>query len=242
MTVPLLQVRGLSVSYGGAHAVRGIDLEVHLGEVVGIVGPNGAGKTSTLSAIVGLVRPASGEITFDGQPLVGRGPEWVARQGMAFVPEGRHIFQSLTVAENLWLGTTARRSPGAEAELETWLDRFPILRRCYRQPAGRLSGGEQQQLAIARALLSAPRLLLLDEPSLGLAPIMVDLVFEVLHELRERGVTVLLVEQNARRTLAFADRSYLLTLGRVALGGSRAAFEDDERVGRAYLGAGAVGP
>jgi branched-chain amino acid transport system ATP-binding protein len=242
MSSPLLAIEDLNVSYGGAQAVRDLSLEVHAGEVVGIVGPNGAGKTSTLSALFGLVQPDSGEIRFDGEQLVGRAPEWVARRGLAFVPEGRHIFQALSVAENLALGATVRRSSRPDGELEALLDRFPILRDRYREPAGRLSGGEQQQLAIARALLAAPRLLVLDEPSLGLAPLMVDLVFEVLEELRGRGITVLLVEQNARRTLAFADRSYLMTLGRVVLEGPRSDFADPARLNEAYLGAEVVGP
>lgn len=242
MSEPLLSVRGLRVSYGGAQAVRGVDLDVCNGEIVGIVGPNGAGKTSSLAAIFGLVRPERGSsVLYDGRELVGRNPEWIARQGLAFVPEGRHVFQALSVAENLALGATSRRSVGFDADLEGLLERFPILRKCYRQPAGRLSGGEQQQLAIARALIAAPRLLVLDEPSLGLAPMMVDLIFDVLDELRARGMTVLLVEQNARRTLAFADRSYVLTLGRVVMHGTSADFDDVERVSQAYLGAEVVG-
>jgi branched-chain amino acid transport system ATP-binding protein len=238
----LLEVEELHVSYKGAEAVRGISLEVMPGEIVGMVGPNGAGKTSTLSAIVGLVRPAAGAIRLGDIELAGRPPEDIARLGIAFVPEGRHIFQSLSVAENLSLGNAARPGAGDAGALERWLERFPVLRRLYRAPAGRLSGGEQQQLAIARALLSSPRVLLMDEPSLGLAPKMVDLVFDVLAELRAAAVTVLLVEQQATRTLAFADRSYVMSLGRVVLSGTREALAERDDIAHIYLHAPAVAP
>lgn len=240
MSAPLLEVDGLHVSYDGSQAVRGIDLRVRAGEVVGVVGPNGAGKTTTLSAIFGLVRPASGEIRFDGASLLGRSPEQVAQRGIAFIPEGRHIFNALTVAENLRLGTTVRRSGGdAAGDAERLLDRFPILRDRYHEPAGRLSGGEQQQLAIARALIASPRLLLLDEPSLGLAPKMVELVFEIVAELREDGITVLLIEQNARRTIALADRTYVMSLGAIVAHGTSAELAERGDLEAAYLGIGA---
>jgi len=233
----MLNVERLMIRYGPISAVRDVSLHVDAGEVVGVIGPNGAGKTSTLSAIFGLVRPAGGAIDFEGSSLVGLTPESVVRKGIALVPEGRHIFGTLTVGENLLLGTTPRPDRRAfRDELGDIFARFPILETYFDSPAGRLSGGEQQQLAIARALLSRPRLLLLDEPSLGLAPLMVDLVFEILGELRDEGVTVLLVEQNATRTVEFADRTYVLRDGVVRHSGTR-----DELVGRldlahAYLG------
>jgi branched-chain amino acid transport system ATP-binding protein len=178
----------------------------------------------------------SGRIVFRGGDLVGLNPEEIVRRGLALVPEGRHIFQSMTVAENLDLGTTVRRDSGTPARLKAILERFPILSTYYESPAARLSGGEQQQLAIARALLSKPELLLLDEPSLGLAPKLVDLVFEAIDELRTEGTTVLLVEQNATRTLRFADRTYVMKGGRVVLSGTRAEMEAYGDVTDAYLG------
>jgi branched-chain amino acid transport system ATP-binding protein len=234
----MLRVEGLEVHYGRIAAVRGIDLEVDAGEAVGLIGPNGAGKTSTLAAIAGLLKPAHGTIVFDGEELAGVSPERVARRGVAMVPEGRHVFASLTVAENLRLGLIARRDrAGEHDDLERELDRFPVLRRTYRTHAGKLSGGEQQQLALARALVSRPRLLILDEPSLGLAPKIVDDVFAVLEQLRGEGVTVLLVEQNASRAVAFADRCYVMRTGRVAIAGTRAELERTADMASAYLGA-----
>jgi branched-chain amino acid transport system ATP-binding protein len=206
------------------------------GEVVALVGPNGAGKTSTIKAISGLVRPVSGEIAFCGEGIIGETPEALVARGIACVPEGRHIFGTLTVAENLQLGATVREDQdGVEADLEELLAQFPVLESTYSTYANRLSGGEQQQLAIARALLGKPRLLLLDEPSLGLAPLMIDLVFEILARLRASGVTILLVEQAAARAVAFADRSYLLKSGAVSVEGSRDDFAKRIDLGRAYL-------
>ncbi len=234
---PLLAVEGLVVRYGAITALRGISLEVFPGEVVGLIGPNGAGKTSTLMAIFGLTPTAAGEIRFDGQSLAGLPPEKVVRSGIALVPEGRQVFGTLTVAENLKLGLTPRsdRSTVGE-EMERIFGLFPVLHRYLQTHAGRLSGGEQQQLAIARALLSKPRLLLLDEPSLGLAPIIIDGVFDVLDELRRSGVTILLVEQNAARTVDFADRTYLLRSGAVAVSGTRAEIAGKIDLAHAYLG------
>jgi branched-chain amino acid transport system ATP-binding protein len=207
------------------------------GEVVGLVGPNGAGKSTTLGAIIGLVPPSDGAIEFRGASLLGVQTETITRKGIALVQEGRHIFATLTVEENLRIGATANSDPSRVAEVrEGLLDRFPILRRTYRSAAGKLSGGEQQQLAIARALLAEPRLLLLDEPSLGLAPLVVDLVFETLAEIRREGVTILLVEQNVKRTIEFADRTYVLRAGRIALSGSRAELADIQELETAYLG------
>jgi branched-chain amino acid transport system ATP-binding protein len=234
----VLKVENLNVRYGGVAAVQGVSLEVKQGEVVGIVGPNGAGKTTTLSAILGLVTPSAGSIVFDGRSLIGKAPEEVARAGLALVPEGRRIFGTLTVGENLQLGSTVvARNADTREDLERVLDRFPALKSAYSAPADRLSGGQQQQLAIARALLSRPRLLLLDEPSLGLAPQMIDEVFDILDELRESGATLLLVEQNALRTVEFADRCYVLRTGVVTLSGTRTELLERVDWTNTYLGA-----
>lgn len=232
----MLRIEGLGVRYRGVPAVRGVSLAVDEGEIVSVVGPNGAGKTSTLNAIFGVVPAWEGTIEFEGTSLVGLPPERIVRHGLALVPEGRHIFSTLTVGENLKLGTTAR-GRADQSELNEVLDRFTVLRELHDARAGNLSGGEQQQLAIARALLSRPRLLLLDEPSLGLAPLVVDLVFDVLDELRTRGVTILLVEQNASRAVALADRSYVLRTGSVVFSGTRDQLLDTVDFAEAYLGA-----
>ena len=234
---PLLTVENLAVRYGRVAALRGISLEVREGEAVGLVGPNGAGKTTSLAAIVGLVTPAAGAIVFDGEQLVGQRPEAIVKRGIALVPEGRQIFGTLTVEENLLLGTTSLKDRReADADLARILERFPVLGQYRHTSAGKLSGGEQQQLAIARALLSRPRLLLLDEPSLGLAPLLVKLVFEILEELRADGVTILLVEQNATKTIDFADRTYVLRTGQLALSGTRVELKKRADLAEAYLG------
>ncbi|MGH6925910.1 MAG: ABC transporter ATP-binding protein, partial [Propylenella sp.] len=213
---PLLAVSGLVVRYGVIKAVRGVDLSVGNGEVVAIVGPNGAGKTSLLSAIVGVVKAAAGNVALAGKQIEGIAPEEIVRQGMALVPEGRHIFASLTVIENLMLGATIRADrAGVRADLDRLFATFPILAERRRQPAGQLSGGEQQQLAIARALLSRPRLLMLDEPSLGLAPAIIDQLYELLGEIRNRGVSILLVEQNAARAFKLSDRACVMSVGEI---------------------------
>ena len=233
----MLRVRDLTVRYGSAPAVQHLDLEVEEGEIVGLVGSNGAGKSTTLAAIVGLVPLAGGEVSYLGASLNGLRPEDIARRGIALVMEGRHIFTTLTVAENLALGGTAGRDRARTgAALERVLDRFPILRTTYRLPAGTLSGGEQQLLAIGRALISEPRLLLLDEPSLGLSPILVDEVFDALAEIRGAGATVLLVEQNVRRTVELADRTYVMRSGRIALSGCRDELAGLTALDAAYLG------
>jgi branched-chain amino acid transport system ATP-binding protein len=233
----MLEVRDLHVSYGRVPALKGISLDVNAGEIVGLVGPNGAGKTTTLSTVFGLLKPVSGSIAFEGRSLVGTPPEKIVRLGLALVPEGRHIFNTLTVAENLDMGATARRDRAqTKADCARLLERFPVLERYYDSQAGKLSGGEQQQLAIARALLSRPRLLLLDEPSLGLAPVVIDLVFDALAELRDEGVTILLVEQNAARTVELADRSYVLRTGEVALAGDRDQLAGAATLEAAFLG------
>ncbi len=234
---PLLAVSGLVVQYGAVTAVRGIDLQVDEGEIVSIVGPNGAGKSSLMSAIAGIVTPAAGTITFGGQPLRGIALEDVVAHGIALVPEGRHIFASLTVAENLSLGATTRRDTKAvPADIDRLFAMFPILAERRRQPAGLLSGGEQQQLAIARALLSRPRLVMLDEPSLGLAPTIVDRVYELLRTIREQGVTILLVEQNAERVFGIASRVYVMSGGEFGLSGDAAAIKNDPQFDAAYFG------
>ena len=230
----MLELRDVRVSYSGIEVVHGVDLGVGRGEVVGMIGPNGAGKSSILRSSCGLARPSSGEVTFEDRALTGMAPEQIARLGLALVPEGRHIFKTLTVAENLRLG--ARQETEAVELMERTLSRFPILRERAGQRADRLSGGEQQQLAIARALLGRPKLLVLDEPSLGLAPKMIDVIYELLGELREEGVTMLLVEQNAARTIDFCDRCLVLSTGRVRAQGSRGELQSNHDVLRAYLG------
>ena len=232
----MLTVRDLTVRYGRTPAVESLSLEVGEDEIVGLVGPNGAGKSTTLAAILGLVPVAEGAITYFGESLVGRAPEEIARRGIGLVLEGRHIFATLTVGENLALGRTANRSTRSDTVLEALLDHFPILRETFGLPAGVLSGGEQQQLAIARALMAEPRLLLLDEPSLGLAPLLVDQIFEAVAEIRRGGATVLLVEQNIRRTVELADRSYVIRSGRITVSGPRAELARLSELDAAYLG------
>lgn len=239
---PILLVSDLSGGYGELKAIREIDLSVHNGEVVALLGPNGAGKTTILRAILGFLHVTAGDILFDGRSILGMAPERVARSGIALVPEGRRILGSLTVAENLRLGSAARRSKeGLEADLESVLDRFPVLRRYYRGNAGTLSGGEQQQLAVARALMARPRLLLLDEPSLGLAPVLTATVFGILRDLKAEGVTMLIVEQNAELALDLADRGYVLRTGRIVGHGSSGRLRGDRDLADAYLG-GLPGP
>jgi branched-chain amino acid transport system ATP-binding protein len=235
----LLAVSRLVVRYGAIAAVRGVDLEVRSGEIVSIVGPNGAGKTSLLSAIAGIIPASAGVVFFAGAPLAGIALEAVVAKGLALVPEGRRIFASLTVAENLALGATVRRDgPEVRADIERFYAAFPILGARRRQPAGLLSGGEQQQLAIARALVSRPKLLMLDEPSLGLAPAIVDQVYGLLRHIRADGVTILLVEQNAERAFALSDRTYVMRGGEIVLHGSPAAVKADPHFDAAYFGIG----
>lgn len=229
----MLELRGIRVAYGGVEVVHGLDLSLDAGEVVGMVGPNGAGKSTVLRAICGLVRPTAGEVLFEGRRLNGMAPERIARLGLALVPEGRHVFKTLTVAENLRL---AERDDDDGAALERVLDRVPILRARAAERADRLSGGEQQQLAIARALLGRPRLLILDEPSLGLAPKTIDLIYGLLEGLRAEGATMLLVEQNATRTIDFCDRCLVLGGGEVRARGERQELRDDAGLRHAYLG------
>ena len=231
-----LTVEGIHVRYGPVDAVRGLSLEVKSGEIVGLIGPNGAGKTSTLHAIMGATRPAAGSVRLGGRELVGCTPEDVARSGIALVPEGRRIFAELSVEENLRLGLAGRRGRRRpDAALERAFGLFPIIRDFRKRHAGALSGGQQQQLAIARALVAEPEVLLLDEPSLGLAPKLVDVVFEALAAIRDSGLAILLVEQRAQRTVALADRSLVLANGRVRLTLGPSDADDSEKLIAAYL-------
>jgi branched-chain amino acid transport system ATP-binding protein len=230
-----LALENLSVRYGAVDAVRGLSLELRPGEIVGLIGPNGAGKSSTLHAIMGAAPVVGGDVRLGAVSLVGRRSEDVARRGVALVPEGRRIFGELTVEENLRLGLAARRTRRNGATLARAYETFPVLLESRRRQAGLLSGGQQQQLAIARALVAEPEVLLLDEPSLGLAPKMVDVVFEALGHIRESGLAVLLVEQRAQRTVAFADRSYVLSNGLLRLVLAPEDAGDTDRLVAAYL-------
>jgi branched-chain amino acid transport system ATP-binding protein len=232
----LLEVTDLTVAYGAVIACSNVNIYVHRGEIVSLIGPNGAGKTTLLSSLVGLVRPRAGDIRFDGGSLAGRKPEDLVAEGIAMVPEGRQIFTRLTVQENLRLGATTRKDGDIEADIERELNRFPALRRLYGANAGKLSGGEQQMLAIARALLSRPTLILLDEPSLGLAPKVTSDVVAALGALRDDGVTVLLVEQHAARAIALADRTYVMSAGTIVLEGDSTTLNSMEAIEAAYLG------
>jgi branched-chain amino acid transport system ATP-binding protein len=232
----VLELRDLEVRYGAVPAVRRLTLEVGEGEIVGLIGPNGAGKSTTLHAIMSLVPAYAGEVLLRGKRTP-RAPEAVARSGVALVPEGRRIYPHLTVEENLRLGLAGRRAGDGVEEDLTWVrELFPIVVEMRSRQAGSLSGGQQQQLAIARALVARPDLLLLDEPSLGLAPTIVDLVFQALGAIRDRGVTVLLVEQRAQRTVAFADRTYVLANGELVTTFTPKDADDTERLIAAYLG------
>ena len=227
-----LVLHELCVRYGAVDAVRGLSLEVKPGEIVGLIGPNGAGKSSTLHAIMGAAPVSGGDVSLDGSSLRGRRSEDVARAGIALVPEGRRIFAELTVEENLRLGLAARRTPGG---VEQAFDLFPMIKEFRGRQAGALSGGQQQQLAIARALVAEPDVLLLDEPSLGLAPRIVDIVFDALAAIRERGLAVLLVEQRAQRTVALADRSHVLSNGSMRLTLGPGDANDTDKLVAAYF-------
>jgi branched-chain amino acid transport system ATP-binding protein len=231
-----LTLESLDVRYGGVQAVRGVSLEVAPGEIVGLIGANGAGKSSTLHAIMGVAPVVGGDVRLDGVSLRGRRPEEIARSGIALVPEGRRIFAELTVEENLRLGLAARRSRGpADGVLKDVYELFPIVEEFRGRNAGALSGGQQQQLAIARALVAEPDVLLLDEPSLGLAPTVVDIVFGALAAIRDRGIAVLLVEQRAQRTVAAADRSHVLSNGELRLTLGPESAGDTEALVAAYF-------
>ena len=232
----MLEVRGLHVSYGKARAVQGVSLRVDEGEIVALIGANGAGKSSTMHAICGVARPARGAVSFRGKDITGLPPHRVVPLGVAQVPEGRLIFDDLTVEENLVLGGIARPGRSGRQRMAQVLDLFPVLAHRTGEPASNLSGGQQQLLAIARGLMSNPAFLMLDEPSLGLAPLAAREVFDLFATLRRSGVTLLLVEQNVRQALAIADRGYVIESGRIILEGESARLLDDEGLARAYLG------
>ncbi len=233
----LLEIEDLHVFYGQIHALRGLSLELGKDEIVTLIGANGAGKSTTLKAISGILNSAEGEIRLEGAPLGHVPPHDVVGLGIVQVPEGRRIFGRLTVRENLRMGAFLRNDKdGIKQSEERMLDMFPVLRERISQIAGTLSGGEQQMLAMARGLMSEPRVLLLDEPSMGLAPMLVELVFEAVQDIRKQGVAVLLVEQNAFMALQIADRGYVMETGEIVLSGSGAALLENEKVKRAYLG------
>ncbi|MDH0364271.1 ABC transporter ATP-binding protein [Comamonas aquatica] len=236
-STPLLDVRGIDVAYGGIRAVRQLNLHVHPGELVALIGANGAGKSTTLRAICGLVPLAAGSIHYQGQSLAGQPVHSMVRQGLVMVPEGRGIFPQLTIEENLYMGAYTRTDKdGVAQDLEGVFIRFPRLAERRKQTAGTLSGGEQQMLAMGRAILSQPKLLLLDEPTMGLAPIMVDKIFEVIADISQRGVTILLIEQNARLALEVSQRGYVLESGELTLQGPAHDLLHDPKVRAAYLG------
>jgi len=234
----LLEVKDLNVRYGEIEALRGISFSVEAGQVVTLLGSNGAGKSTTLRAISGLSKPASGDILFDGQSIAGRHPEDIVRLGIAHVPEGRRVFPGLTVRENIMLGGSNRRAGKAELarEADAMFDLFPDIRKFADALGWTLSGGQLQMVAVARGLMAKPRLLLLDEPSLGLAPVIVQAVFRIIAEIQRRGTTVLLVEQNARMGLSVADQGYVLETGRLVLGGKPDELWSNEAIRAAYLG------
>ena len=235
MNEPILSIRDLKVNYGGIEAVKGISFDVQEGSIVTLIGANGAGKSSTLRAIAGLVKPASGRIVFRGDDIAGVDTSVIVRKGVTLVPEGRRIFPDLTVLENLCVGAYLRRDDISE-DINWVYDLFPRLKDRSWQAGGTLSGGEQQMLAVARALMSRPKLIMMDEPSLGLAPLVVKGIFEIIREINAQGVTVLLIEQNANMALKTADYAYVLETGRIGLSGTGRALLADENVKRAYLG------
>ena len=237
MANTLLKVTGLKVAYGGIQAVKGVDFEVNEGELVTLIGSNGAGKTTTMKAITGTLPMLGGDIAYLGKSIKGRGAWDLVKEGLAMVPEGRGVFTRMTILENLQMGAYIRSDkPEIATDIEKMFNLFPRLRERKEQLAGTLSGGEQQMLAMGRALMSRPRVLLLDEPSMGLSPLMVDKIFEVIRDVSSRGVTVLLVEQNASRALGIADRGYVMESGLVTMNGDAKELLSDPRVRAAYLG------
>ena len=232
----LLTVNNIHVYYGAIHAIKDVSFEVNEGEIVTLIGANGAGKSTTLNTVAGLLRPKSGSITFDGRNMLSVPASKTVKLGMALCPEGRRIFQQMTVLENLQMGGFSRPIGEIDASIEDVFTRFPRLKEREKQIAGTLSGGEQQMLAMGRALMSKPKLLMLDEPSMGLAPILVEQIFDIIKELHEGGVTILLVEQNARMALSIADRAYVLSTGTISMSGSASDLLSDDSVRAAYLG------
>ncbi|MCX7775337.1 MAG: ABC transporter ATP-binding protein [Spirochaetaceae bacterium] len=235
----MLEIKKLSVHYGGIHALQGISLSVPDGSIVTLIGANGAGKSTTLRSIVGLVKPSGGEIVWNGKTISGQGTKEIVEQGIVLVPEGRRIFPNLTVEENLFLGAYARNDkPGIKSDMDRVYELFPRLKERRLQKGGTLSGGEQQMLAVGRALMSRPKLLMMDEPSLGLAPLVVKMIFEIIRQINAQGTTVLLIEQNAKAALEVAHYGYVLETGRITLEGKGRDLLNDDRVRKAYLGEG----
>ncbi len=235
--IPILRIADLNVYYGAIHALKGISLEVHQGEIVTLIGANGAGKSTTLRTISGLIAPKSGAVDFEGQGIAGLGAHDIVRRGISQVPEGRRIFADMTVLENLELGAFIRNDKdGIASDMEMVFTRFPRLKERISQQSGTLSGGEQQMLAMGRALMSRPRLLLLDEPSMGLAPLLIKEIFSIIVDINKAGTTILLVEQNANMALSIANRAYVLETGRITLSGSAKDLAASEEVRKAYLG------
>ncbi len=232
----LLKVSGLKVAYGGIQAVKGVTFEVREGELVSLIGANGAGKTTTLKAVTGLQPIAAGEVTYLGEPIKGKGAWDLAKKGLVMVPEGRGTFTRMTIIENLLMGAYNRDDGEIQADMDKVFGLFPRLKERAKQLAGTMSGGEQQMLAMGRALMARPKVLLLDEPSMGLSPIMVDKIFEVVNDIHQQGVTVLLVEQNASRALQLANRGYVMESGEVTMDGEGQALLNDPKVRAAYLG------
>lgn len=233
----MLKIENLNIKYGAIHAVKGIDLEVKQGEIVTLIGANGAGKTSILKALSGLVKASEGTITYEGHSLNKMSAQDIMKLGISQVPEGRRIFSGMSVLENLELGAYQRKDKeGIKQDLESIYQRFPILKDRSKQNAATLSGGEQQMLAMGRAMMSKPKLLLLDEPSMGLAPILVREIFSIIEDIKKQGVTVLLVEQNARMALSIADRAYVLETGKVVMSGAGKELAESEDIQKAYLG------
>lgn len=232
----MLKVEDIHVFYGNIHAIKGISFEVNEGEIVTLIGANGAGKSTTLNTVAGLLKPASGSVFFEEKSLLGIPAHKIVNQGMALCPEGRRIFLQLSVQENLEMGAYTCPSSKIPELIASVYDRFPRLKERYKQVAGTLSGGEQQMLAMGRALMSEPRLLMLDEPSMGLAPILVEKIFQIIEELNKAGTTILLVEQNAQMALSIADRSYVLETGRIVTSGTGEELLHNDAVQRAYLG------
>ncbi len=236
MSQTMLKVTNLKVAYGGIQAVKGVSFEVHQGELVSLIGANGAGKTTTLKAVTGTQPIAAGDIEFLGKPIKGQGPWDLVKQGLVMVPEGRGTFTRMTITENLQMGAFIRNDAEIEQDIDRVFEIFPRLKERRNQLAGTMSGGEQQMLAMGRALMAKPKVLLLDEPSMGLSPIMVDKIFEVVSDIHGKGTTILLVEQNASRALALANRGYVMDSGEVTMGGDAKQLLADPKVRAAYLG------
>lgn len=232
----MLNISGLTTSYGSIKAIKGIDIEVPEGSIVSLIGANGAGKTTTMKSLVGLLKPQAGHIKFQGQEIQGLAPHKIVNLGMSLVPEGRNILAGMTVLENLEMGAYQRKDKEVQADLEKVIQRFPILEERKQQLGGTLSGGQQQMLAIARALMARPKLLLLDEPSMGLAPLVVADIFKVIQEINQEGTTILLVEQNVRQALKIAHYAYVLETGKIVLHGKAQEVASNPRVMEAYLG------